>query len=606
MRAFITTLLVLLLEGQCLSEFSRTITFTPDISENVEGFPLLIRITEQDIFAKAMTHGEDLAFFDHANKKLPFEIVSWDPLRNESEIWVRIPKLLRAAGTSIHFHYGAIDVAKDAGFRGYRVQDVWGDDFDLVLHGDREGDHVVSSAGMTSAVPTGVDASDGVVGNSFALDGIGSFMQILDLQHVDRWMTPVEKLGEFAMRSPQGMANDGKHLYFASHNDPKPADILKISIATKLRLQTFLAIGPFHSAGGDYWGKNRTLVFSTGGNTTASVLREITLTGIPIREWNLSKVGYGKGALIAWKKADRWLLLTSSNSRFRITEVELGRNGSFRVIDEWAAPVSLGVPQGMDYFDGHIYYYTDGGINSRSRSPGLITKLRLDPRFNEVQYVDQYAILIDNHEAEGLTILDDGTVYAGAARSGHGEVFKVGHRMEDFVSTFKNFTVSLWFKQSERGATKYPTMIAKGSSTDNLNAFILHTMDYGTESLRVKFGMTAPAWFGIVSEAVSKDSWHHAVGVYDYRKGVEFYLDGSLVGTRPHTLQHTIVDHRVPATVGADIESGQNAHFFPGLIDEIRISKSASNASQIKATYQNIAAFTDRVDIGPEQTVNAP
>ena len=236
-------------------------------------------------------------------------------------------------------------------------------------------------------------------------------------------------------------------------------------------------------------------------------------------------------------------------------------------------------------------------------SPAVITKLRLDPRRPDVQYVDQYAVLIDNHEAEGLTIMDNGTVYVGDAKRGGGEIYQVGDRIGGFVSTFKNFSVSLWFKQTDSGNTKYPTLIAKGSSVDNRNAFILHTMNYGAKSLSVKFGMTAPAWFGIVSEPVDKDAWHQVVGVYDHKRGFDFYLDGALVGSRPHTLQHTIVDHWVPATIGADIESAQHAHFFPGLIDEIRISKVASSPARIDAAYQNVARFADMVTIGPEKTL---
>lgn len=606
-RTPICAVLILLLQGQCCAEFSRVVTLTPEIPEDVEGFPVLIRISDPAIFSKAMPHAEDLAFYDHANRKLPFEIVSWNPSLSESEIWVRVPKLRSGTSTRIYLRYGVTVVTEDPDFKGDRAKDVWGPGYDLVLHGVREGDQHHSSAGVASAIPNDVVGNrGGLVGNCFGLDGTRSYMQLSDLQHVDQWMTPVKKLGEFGMRSPQGMANDGKHLFFASHNDPKPADILKISIAGREHLQTYSGIGPLHSAGGDYWGKNRTLVFSTGGNTNAAGLREITLAGKPVRDWKLSKVGYGKGALCAWKSADRWLLLTSSNSKFKITEVALGRNGSYRVIDEWTAPVSLGVPQGMDYFDGHVYYYTDGGTSSRHRSPGLITKLRLDPRRHDVQYVDQYAILIDNHEAEGLTISTDGAVYAGAATTGRGQVYQVGDRIDDFVSTFKDFTVSLWFKQSERGTSPYPTLIAKGSSTDNRNAFIIHTMNYGSDTLRVKFGMTAPRWFGIVSEPVSKDQWHHAVGIYDHQRGFAFYLNGLFVGSRPHTVQHTIVDQRVPATVGTDIEYNRRAHFFPGLVDEIRISKSASSVSRIIANYQSISRFDGIVQIGPETTVNAP
>ena len=53
-RVLIASLLLALSANACVAESSHTITLNFDISEDVEGFPTLIGISDADVFSRAM------------------------------------------------------------------------------------------------------------------------------------------------------------------------------------------------------------------------------------------------------------------------------------------------------------------------------------------------------------------------------------------------------------------------------------------------------------------------------------------------------------------------------------------------------------------------
>lgn len=71
-------------------------------------------------------------------------------------------------------------------------------------------------------------------------------------------------------------------------------------------------------------------------------------------------------------------------------------------------------------------------------------------------------------------------------------------------------------------------------------------------------------------------SWHHVAGVYDGAE-VRVYVDGAVVARRKGSGKRTKND--LPFVIGGDVGQGGVANsFFPGAIDEVRVSKSARYA----------------------------
>jgi hypothetical protein len=61
------------------------------IGKDVNGFPLLVRLTAADFdFAQAAAHGEDIRFADATERPLPFEMERWDAAAGRAELWVRL------------------------------------------------------------------------------------------------------------------------------------------------------------------------------------------------------------------------------------------------------------------------------------------------------------------------------------------------------------------------------------------------------------------------------------------------------------------------------------------------------------------------------------
>jgi hypothetical protein len=61
-----------------------------DISGNVLGFPVLVRLTSDNFaFGQARTGGADMRFAKPDNTPLPYEIEQWDSVNRTAEIWVK-------------------------------------------------------------------------------------------------------------------------------------------------------------------------------------------------------------------------------------------------------------------------------------------------------------------------------------------------------------------------------------------------------------------------------------------------------------------------------------------------------------------------------------
>jgi hypothetical protein len=65
-----------------------------DVSESVEGFPLLVRLDSSNFdFAEARDSGQDLRFANPDGSPLPHEIARWHASASRAEVWVRVDRI---------------------------------------------------------------------------------------------------------------------------------------------------------------------------------------------------------------------------------------------------------------------------------------------------------------------------------------------------------------------------------------------------------------------------------------------------------------------------------------------------------------------------------
>ncbi|MBN1758944.1 MAG: DUF2341 domain-containing protein [Chitinispirillaceae bacterium] len=88
--------------------FLNTTASGADVPENVYGFPLLVRLTDEVIdFSEALSAGEDIRFTRSDGTPLPFETERWDAAESRAEIWVRLDTVHGNNGTqSITMYWG--------------------------------------------------------------------------------------------------------------------------------------------------------------------------------------------------------------------------------------------------------------------------------------------------------------------------------------------------------------------------------------------------------------------------------------------------------------------------------------------------------------------
>ncbi len=233
-------------------------------------------------------------------------------------------------------------------------------------------------------------------------------------------MTKVyEKEGKW--EHAQGLGTDGRFFYYAGHNDDKKvesdryADIHVIDMETMKETDVFLRQGALHSAEVCYRKETGTLTTCSGGDGRRPYVFELDCkTGEKIDEWDFAELGQKGGGLHVFDEKGRLIMFTSSEDGAKISFdiVTLGTGGAYTVEESYYfGDTDLGVPQGLEYYDGYVYLLDDAG-RTVSKNPHYIYKIKLEN--NKVNIVTAYSIDYD-HETEGMCIAPDGKVYMGDA-----------------------------------------------------------------------------------------------------------------------------------------------------------------------------------------------
>jgi hypothetical protein len=134
---------------------------------------------------------------------------------------------------------------------------------------------------------------------------------------------------------------------------------------------------------------------ASGGGTEPTYVYKIASNGKAVEQvYDLKN--FGNSALLAFDNDNDLLLLSSTQSggdlgpvTFRFIDLKTAEN---KVVSQFTLP-SLGVPQGLEYFDGRIYYYTNNKITVLDQSGTVLDEWQLQAA----------------GESEGLTIVQDAT-----------------------------------------------------------------------------------------------------------------------------------------------------------------------------------------------------
>jgi hypothetical protein len=189
---------------------------------------------------------------------------------------------------------------------------------------------------------------------------------------------------------------------------------------------------------------------------------------------------------------------------------------------------------------------------------------------------------------------NDGTLTNGAsfeAESGDGSPYSVRFDgVDDYIDlgsldvNGSGLTLAAWFKaDSFPGPSNDPRLISKASgNVADDHVFMLSTVKLGSAvrlRARVRIsGMTTTLIDPMGDLQLSE--WHHAAMTYDGTT-LRLFLDGVEVGS---TLLSGVVDvdPSIPVAVGSQPTVGE-AHYFDGLLDDVRILQRAMSLNEIVA-----------------------
>ena len=218
----------------------------------------------------------------------------------------------------------------------------------------------------------------------------------------------------------QGLACDGRRFYYAGHNDNrgKAADIHIIDAETMADVRVLENAGAMHSAELYYSHSRSTLFACSGGDGRKPYVFEIDPTdGKRINEWYFDDLGEKGGGLITFDGDGNLILFTSSDDGARIgfDVVSLYDGGRFDVLSSCLfSDTDLGVPQGLEWYDGYLYLLCDPG-KTVNHEPHYMYKIELVSGGTEMKVLAAFNIPADV-ETEGLCFAPNGNVYLGDAR----------------------------------------------------------------------------------------------------------------------------------------------------------------------------------------------
>jgi hypothetical protein len=260
-----------------------------------------------------------------------------------------------------------------------------------------------------------------------------------------------------AAHGNQGLASDGTNFFFGQNNGTGLNGTIYKYDYSGNEISSF--VGPPHAADADIREDHNSIIFSTGG-AEKPVVWELDKIGNHLRTWDFTGLDYDRGAMVAYKTTDTIYLATSdASNNIKIREVTINDDGTYLVGSTLWAQTSLGIPQGMEYKDSHIWLITDD-------NNGSIYELNLETD-GSVTTVHKTCNITAN-EREGIT-WDGSNWYYGALDSkirkivfGSSDSFQVitgATSKKGYIYTKNSFSQSLILGAKSYGVGAYPVLI---------------------------------------------------------------------------------------------------------------------------------------------------
>ena len=163
------------------------------------------------------------------------------------------------------------------------------------------------------------------------------------------------------------------------------------------------------------------------------------------------------------------------------------------------------------------------------------------------------------------------------------------------VSHAANSTVSAWFWWDDP-TTRKQFSIFNERDECNFNIYSLHIersvgaengLTFAIFDRAVPAGCGVGVWQSVSTpiEAITTDTWHHAVGVLDAVEGLKLYLDGVLVATSPDD-KTAYTGGTGPTTIG-HLHTIANDSYWSGRIDEVVVFSHVLGDDEVLWLYQN-------------------
>lgn len=177
-----------------------------------------------------------------------------------------------------------------------------------------------------------------------------------------------------------------------------------------------------------------------------------------------------------------------------------------------------------------------------------------------------------------------GEIDGAAKLSGSGQYIDVGDR-PSLQITGDNATVEAWINTSEASPSQYERLIVK-EIPGNASPYITYGMFRNAGNTTLNWCKSSGGTLACATtSSLPLNSWTHVVGTYD-GSSLKVYVNGALNDTVAVTgnISPTTQD----LVIGGD--TADNAEYFNGDVDEVRISNSVRSADWIATEYSNQSA----------------
>jgi len=199
----------------------------------------------------------------------------------------------------------------------------------------------------------------------------------------------------------------------------------------------------------------------------------------------------------------------------------------------------------------------------------------------------------------------------GTGMIGYGQTFddtddsinltSAGYEKFGFLDGTQDFTIEMWFNQSEFDATSC-YMLFRGD-TNEPELFVRHNWEAPLNSMGVRTEQPSDSWGKRAwSGELATDTWYYWSVTYDSDTGYIAYINGTQVNT---SSEHGTIDTHIPAPYSNIGNDGTGTYGINGTLDEIRISNVVRTADYLATTWNNLNNKTTFTTLGSEDETDS-